>query len=147
MHATSLAAYSIAAVLLYAKMLMTVSTQGVMRLRTKRFQYPEDASHWGGEQGEDHPIAARAQRVLRNDGEGQPLFLALGAAYVLTEATPALAPLYFGAYVASRFLHTWFFFRPRQPHRNRAFALGLLSLTALAGHVLVRAIELARSAG
>jgi glutathione S-transferase len=145
MHTTSVAAYSIAAALLYMKMLVTVSTQGVVRLRTKRFQYPEDARHWGGEEAEDHPAAARAQRVLRNDGEGQPLFFALGAAYVLSGATPALAPVYFGVYVGSRFLHTWFFLRPRQPHRNRAFGLGVLCLTALAVHVLVRGIDLARS--
>lgn len=147
MHSTSAVAYAFAVVALLVKMLATVSLQGIVRIRTKTFQYPEDAAHWRGAETDDQPVVIRAQRVLRNDSEGQPLFLALGAAYVLLGASPTIAPVYFGLYVGSRLLHTWFFLRPRQPHRNRAFGVGLVTLTALAVHVAIRAIELAVSAG
>lgn len=142
MHATSILAYAVAAALLFVKLVVVISVQGLTRMRTRTFQYPEDAGYWGGRDGSEDPVVVRAQRVLRNDSEGQPLFLALGAAYVLAGATPLAAPVYFGVYVASRLLHAWFLLRPRQPHRNRAFGVGIVTLSALAIHTVVRCIEL-----
>lgn len=137
-------AYLAAAFVLLAKFVVMVSLQGATRIRTKRFQYAEDATHWKGDHvAEESGLVVRAQRVLRNDGEGQPYFLVFGAAYVALGATPWAAWLYFPAYALTRILHAWYMLRARQPHRTRAFGAGLLTLVALAVHCLITACSLA----
>ena len=137
-------AYVAAAFVLLAKLVVTVSLQGATRIRTKRFQYAEDATHWKGDHvAEESDLVVRAQRILRNDGEGQPYFFVFGAAYVALGATPWAAWLYFPVYVLTRILHAWYMLRARQPHRNRAFGAGLVTLVALAVHCLITACSLA----
>jgi hypothetical protein len=77
----------------------------------------------------------------RNDGECQTYYLALGAAYLALEAWPVAAPYYFGTFVLARLTHAYCLLRPRQPLRNRAYAVGLGVLVVLALHV---AFECAR---
>jgi uncharacterized membrane protein YecN with MAPEG domain len=137
-------AYLAAAFVLLAKLVLMVSLQGATRIRTKRFQYAEDANHWKGDHvAEESALIVRAQRVLRNDGEGQPYFFVFGAAYVALGATPWAAWLYFPVYTLTRVLHAWYMLRARQPHRNRAFGAGLVTLVALAVHCLITACSLA----
>ena len=144
MHALTMVAYVAAAFVLLAKFVVMVSLQGATRIRTKRFQYAEDASHWQGDHvAEESDLVVRAQRVLRNDGEGQPYFLVFGAVYVALGATPWAAWLYFPAYALTRVLHAWYMLRARQPQRNRAFGAGLVTLVALAVHCLITACSLA----
>jgi uncharacterized membrane protein YecN with MAPEG domain len=144
MHALTMVAYVAAAFVLLGKLVVVVSLQGVTRIKTRRFQYAEDASHWNGDQvAEESDLIVRAQRVLRNDGEGQPYFFVFGAVYVALGATPWLAWLYFPAYALTRVLHTWYMLRARQPHRNRAFGAGLVTLVVLATHCLITACSLA----
>jgi uncharacterized MAPEG superfamily protein len=141
MTSPALSAYVLAVVVLFVKFVATTLVQAHVRLSTKAFQYPEDAAHWGGVHvGEEADRVVRAQRLLRNDAEGQPLFLALGGCYVALGASPEVAPLYFGAYVSCRLVHAYYFLRPRQPHRNRAFGAGMLVLLAIAVHATVAAI-------
>ncbi len=136
----SFAWFAVAAAILFVKFLVTTSLQGVTRLRTKTFQYPEDARHWGGtEPAQEDPLVVRAQRLLRNDAEGQPLFLALGLAFVALGGAPLFAAIYFLGYASSRVVHALFLLRPRQPHRNRAFGVGMVSLAALAVHTVILA--------
>lgn len=140
MSSMSLAWFTVAAAILFVKFLVTTGLQGITRLRTKTFQYAEDARHWGGtEAAQEDELVVRAQRLLRNDAEGQPLFLAVGLAFVMLGGAPSFAALYCLAYAASRVLHAVFFLRPRQPHRNRAFGLGMVSLAALSVHAVVLA--------
>lgn len=144
MHAHTVVAYVAAAFVLFAKLVVMVSLQGATRMRSKRFQYAEDAAHWNGDLvAEESDLIVRAQRVLRNDSEGQPYFLVFGAAYVALGATPWAAWLYFPAYVLTRVLHAWCMLRARQPLRNRAFGAGLVTLLALATHCLLTAGSLA----
>jgi uncharacterized membrane protein YecN with MAPEG domain len=133
-------AYVAATFVLLAKLVVMISLQGVTRMRTRRFQYAEDANAWSGDQvAEESDLIVRAQRVLRNDSEGQPYFLVFGAAFVALGATPWAAWLYFSAYALTRVLHAWFMLRARQPYRNRAFGAGLVILVALAVHCVITA--------
>ena len=131
-------AYVAATCVLFTKLVVVISLQGATRIRTKHFQYAEDASHWNGEQvAEENDLVVRAQRVLRNDSEGQPYFFVFGLVYVALGATPWAAWLYFPGYALTRVLHAWWMLRPRQPHRNRAFGMGIVILVALAAHCLL----------
>ena len=144
MHALTMAAYVAAVVVLFAKLVVMVSLQGAARVRTKRFQYAEDAAHWNGNFiAEESDLIVRAQRVLRNDSEGQPFFFVFGAAYVALGGTPWAAWLYFPGYALTRVLHAWCMLRARQPLRNRAFGAGLIVLAALAAHCSLIAYSLA----
>ena len=135
MSSMSLVWYTLAAAALFAKFVFTTGLQGLTRLRTKTFQYPEDAAYWrGSEPAAEVERVVRAQRLLRNDAEGQPFFLAIGS--------PTFSALYFSVYAVSRVVHAGFFLRPKQPHRNRAFTVGMLALIALTGHALVLAAAL-----
>lgn len=143
MNAFSLTVYGFAVFVLLIKYGVVISIQGRHRLQSRRFAYPEDAVHWNGEvaETEAEPIL-RAAKVLRNDAENQPFFFVLGALYVALGLSPEGAGVYFGLYVLSRVVHTVFLLNPRQPHRNRAFSLGTLTLLALAIHVLVGSVHL-----
>lgn len=145
MHGLTVVAYVAAAFILFAKFVVMVSVQGATRLRTRRFQYAEDASHWHGEHvALESDLIVRAQRALRNDSEGQPYFLVFGAVYVALGAAPWAAWLYFPAYALTRVLHAWFMLRAQQPHRNRAFGAGLVILVVLAGHCVIAALLASR---
>ena len=136
MSPIAVSSYAFAVVVLFAKAVATALVQGRYRLEHGKFRWPEDARHWGGEAVHaEADIVQRAQRVLLNDAETQPLFLALGAAYVALDAWPPGAPIYFGVYALSRVAHTIFLLRPRQPLRNRAFAVGMVVVLAIAIHV------------
>ncbi|MGE0328643.1 MAG: MAPEG family protein [Polyangiaceae bacterium] len=122
--------------LLVLKFFMTISVQAWVRLNSRRFQYPEDARAFKGELvAEEADSVVRAQRVLRNDGESQPFFLAAAGLYVAAEVWPSGAWLYFGVYVLSRWLHAVCLLRPTQPLRNFAFGVGLLCLFAIITHI------------
>jgi uncharacterized membrane protein YecN with MAPEG domain len=133
-----MAAYVGAVLVLFLKVIVTVSVQGMTRMRTRTFRHAEDAANWGGTATErESDLVVRAQHVLRNDGETQPFFLVFGALYVALGASPAAALVYFPGYALTRVAHTWLLLRPRQPWRNRAFGAGLALLLALAVHVAV----------
>lgn len=145
MNALPLAAYALSALVLLLKFAATAGLQGIVRMRTRTFQYDEDAAYFKGEvRAEEAPLVVRAQRLLRNDSEGQPLFLALGAAFVLLAGPPIPGAIYFGVYTVSRLFHAWFLLSPRQPHRNRAFGLGLTTLLVLGVHTAVLAASTLR---
>jgi MAPEG family len=142
MNASALSVYALSVVVLFVKFFGTISIQAVERLRHRHFLYPEDAKTWSGVVGEDTDRCIRAQRLLRNDGESQLWYLALGYTYVLLGAWPAGAPVYFGCYTLSRLAHAYFLIMGRQPHRNRAFSIGMTILFVLAGHVTYAVLEM-----
>jgi len=135
MDANAINVYVASVVLLFVKHLGTITIQAAERNRTRKFRYPEDAVYWKGEVAEDSDLCQRAQQLLRNDSESHPYYFAIGAAYVVLGAWPTGAPLYFGAYVLSRVMHAYYMLRPRQPHRNRAFAVGVIILVGLSVHL------------
>jgi MAPEG family len=126
--------------LLFLKYVGTIVIQARERMRLRRFRYPEDAACWAGRVAEDSDLCQRAQNLLRNDCENQPFYLAFGAAYVAQGLGPEGALFYFGGYGLSRLCHGYFMLRARQPHRNRAFAMGLIILAMLAVHVVYASI-------
>ncbi len=133
--------YTFSVVVLFLKFAALISIQGRGRMRSGEFRYAEDARHWRGVVvGKESETIDRAQRVLRNDSEGQPLFLALGALYVATNAWHWGAPLYFGIYALSRIAHALLLLYPRQPHRTIAFGVGMLTMLAMAVHVVAAVI-------
>jgi hypothetical protein len=121
--------------LLLLKYIAATVLQARERFAHRTFRYPEDAACWHGEVRADTDLCQRAQSLLRNDGESQPLYLMLGAAYVSLGLWPLGGVIYFGVYPLTRWLHAFFLLRGLQPHRNRAFALGLLVLVLLAAHL------------
>lgn len=127
-------------VVLFLKYLAAAVLQARERLTHGRFRYAEDAARWGGEVRDDTELCQRAQSLLRNDGESQPFYLALGAVYLWLGLWPLAGVLYFGVYPLARLLHAVFLLRGVQPHRNRAFALSLVVITLLAAHTAYAAL-------
>ncbi len=136
---TSTELWAVIALLLFLKMFAVVCVQSWYRVRYKVFVREEDAHYWGdGKPAEaDHPRAHRAQAVLRNDSENIPSFLFLTWAHVVVVDSPHVLAAISFPFVLARALHAWWYIRPRQPHRNRAYVLGLVSLLTCATHVAV----------
>jgi hypothetical protein len=135
MNPTTVEVYALSLVILFAKFVGLITVQAKERLGQRRFRYAEDAAFWGGVVGEDSERCTRAQQVLRNDAESQLLYIALAFAYTALGLWPTGAPYYFMGYALSRVMHAHFLLTGRQPHRNRAFALGIGILCVLATHV------------
>jgi hypothetical protein len=120
---------------LLLKYLVATVLQARERFAHRRFRYAEDATCWRGAVADDTDLCQRAQSLLRNDGESQPFYLVLGAAYVSLGLWPLGGVLYFAVYPLTRWLHAFCLLRGLQPWRNRAFALGLVVLVLLAAHL------------
>jgi uncharacterized membrane protein YecN with MAPEG domain len=131
--------YLVSVALLFTKYAVTITVQARERMRLRHFRYPEDAAYWKGTVAEDSELCQRAQKLLRNDCENQPFYLAFGAAYVALGLGTEGAFLYFGGYVLARLSHAHFMLQARQPHRNRAFGLGMFVLAVLAVHLVYAA--------
>jgi uncharacterized MAPEG superfamily protein len=110
------------------KFLLLIGLQGFRRMQVRIFRWPEDAAHWSGSAGCEDPLVERAQAALRNDGESQPLFLAVAAFWLWSGANGALAWSVCALYVVARGLHSAFMLWPMQPLRNRVFGLSQLCL-------------------
>jgi hypothetical protein len=138
MHPLARVAYVALAAVLTAKLVLLVSLQGRGRTRSKVFRWPEDASAFGGRvaDGSEDPCVERAQAALRNDGEGQWLFLVVGGAWVLLGAHPFAALAAFGTYALARCAHSALMLHPAQPARTRVFGVGLLVTIAVATDAL-----------
>lgn len=143
MNFSTLDVYALSVVVLFAKFFGVICVQAVERLRRRSFRYAEDAAFWGGVVGDDSERCVRAQQLLRNDGESQVWYLALAGAYTAQGAWETAAPFYFGTYTVARLAHAYFFLTAKQPHRNRAFSLGIGIQFALAAHVIYASVQAA----
>lgn len=141
MNSIAVSVYCGALVVLWCKFLAAIVIQARERFRQHTFRYGEDARCWRGEVAPDTDLCSRAQSLLRNSTESEPYFLVLGGVYLLRNAWPAGAPLYFGVYVISRVVHACYLLRAKQPHRTIAFSFGVIVCTLLAIHVAVAAFE------
>lgn len=135
-----LAVYALSVAVLFLKSFATISVQALERLRTRAFRYPEDAVQWRGAVAPDSDLCQRAERLLRNDAESQLYYLVLGGLFVVLDPSSRLGPFYFGIYTAARLAHAYWLLAPRQPHRNRAFSVGIVVLFCLTGHVVWRVV-------
>ncbi|PRP96244.1 MAPEG family protein [Enhygromyxa salina] len=130
-------AFALTIVALFLKMFATAFVQGVARMKSKTFAYPEDAAAFGGTAGAaDHPLAERGQRALRNDLENIPMFSFLALAYVQLGCWETGVHVYFPIFVLARIGHTLTFLRPTQPLRNRFYLVGVLVCLVLSGHIV-----------
>lgn len=141
MNVSTLGVYGLSVIVLFLKFCATITVQAMERLRHRRFRYAEDAAYWQGVVGDDSERSARAQNLLRNDAESQLWYLALAGAYALLGAWPTGARIYFCGYVLSRLAHAYFLLAAKQPHRNRAFSLGVGILLTLALHVAYECVS------
>jgi len=125
-----------------AKYLVLIAIQGRGRVVARTFRWPEDATAFRGAlaSGAEAPAIERAQAALRNDGESQPAFLVLATIWVMLGARGSLAAPLLATWAFARALHTYALLRPRQPLRNRVFALGLLVTLVIAVDVVRRAL-------
>jgi uncharacterized MAPEG superfamily protein len=126
MKPSAASAYLMLLLGLFLKYALMIAIQGVQRKRRHVFRWPEDAACWRGQVQTEDAWVERAQAVLRNDSESQPLFLAASAAWIALGADAELALGVCGAYVATRWLHAYWLLRPRQPQRTRVFGVSLL---------------------
>jgi uncharacterized membrane protein YecN with MAPEG domain len=131
-----LSVYALSVVVLFAKLVVAISVQARERFRTRAFKYPEDAAQWCGQVAPDSDLCQRADRLLRNDAESQLYYLVLGGLLVAMAPDSRVLPYYFAAYTLARLAHAYWLLVPRQPHRNRAFGLGLIVVLGMAGHVV-----------
>lgn len=118
--------YAVATVLLFLKMFATALYQGYHRIGKQTFKTPEDAELVGKEPAsEELPEVQRAAKAWMNDLENIPIFLGLGVAYILVEASPVFAGWLFMIFTAARYLHTFFYLRAMQPWRTLAYLIGI----------------------
>lgn len=127
--------YSWSVVVLCLKFLATITVQARERLGSRTFRHPEDASQWHGVVGTDSELCQRAERVLRNDAENHPYYLALGGLLLFADPTSRVTPFYFVGYTISRVVHGLWLLVPRQPHRNYVFRVAILTLLCMAVHL------------
>jgi uncharacterized MAPEG superfamily protein len=144
MDATALRLFLLALILLLIKFVALTLVQAKVRFATRTFRWPEDALAWHGSaaSGREPELSERAQAALRNDGESQPLFMAIATTWLLLGGAGVLAWA-LPAYALLRALHALLLLRAVQPARNRVFGSALLLLLALAAD----AVRLAWASG
>lgn len=124
--------YAVAAVLLFLKMFALSCYQGYHRIGKQTFKTPEDAALVGKQPAEEElPQVQRAAKAWMNDLENIPIFLALGVAYVWTEASPASAAWLFMTFTAARYLHSLCYLAALQPWRTLAYMVGIACMFAM----------------
>ncbi|KAJ8734014.1 hypothetical protein PYW07_014565 [Mythimna separata] len=97
---------------------------GRQRYKKKVFANPEDAAR-GGKVKFDDPDVERVRRAHLNDLENIPVFWVLGALYVTTGPSAALATNLFRAVAAGRILHTIVYAVKPLPQPARAISFGI----------------------
>lgn len=105
------------------------------RGKNKSLLNPEDKGYQEGKP--EHETVARAARAHRNAIENFVPFIAIATLYLMTSGTPLGAKLYFGIFVAARWLHSAFYLAGKQPFRTMSFVIGALSLIGMTIQVLI----------
>jgi glutathione S-transferase len=142
------AAYAIAASLMILKVI-AMAWLTVWRMTTEKGGYraPEDLKRTplnpapNPAQLAPNERVERVRRIMQNDLENVPFFLAAGFLFVLTQPSLALAQGLLYGYVVSRLLH-FAAYVTGQIHEVRAtlWTVGSLILIYMCGHVLVKAL-------
>jgi uncharacterized MAPEG superfamily protein len=105
--------------------------QVVIRVRSRRYERPEDARMMGYEPKQEDERIERLSRAWRNETEATPAFLALAFAYVLTGGAAYPFWIICLTFVVGRFVQGWAQVTLRQPHRTIAFLVGLAASIAM----------------
>ena len=132
--------YAICSCVLTFEMLTLGFVTAARRAKHKGYMNPEDRAVSSGEatlvEGGDHPDVQRVARAHRNLLESLPMFFALGLIYVLTDAPDLGAQICFIGFTAARVLHAIVYINALQPWRTIMFAIGTMSLVAMAVLIL-----------
>ncbi len=121
--------FALCCVLLFVKMFALSLVQGWYRIGQRRYVNPEDAAFVGRDPAvAELPQVERAARAWRNDLENILPFYALGLVYLMTGASPAVAPALFVTFTVARVAHTLCYLRQWQPWRTAAYAVGVICL-------------------
>jgi len=131
--------WSVTVTLLVLKCLATSLLQAFVRVRNRRYVRPDDARFFGRDAEpaeEEHILVQRGAGVWRNDLENIPFFFFLSLAMVLAGADVEWTLACCGIFVLARVSHSAFYFVPRQPFRNIAYQLGMLTMLVVAGKTL-----------
>ncbi|MEX1665557.1 MAPEG family protein [Zhongshania arctica] len=129
--------YAVAAVLLFLKMFAISAYQGFHRIGKMTFKTPEDAAFLGKEPVmEELPQIQRSARAWLNDLENIPIFLCLGLAYILVDASPDSAVWLFMIFTAARYVHTLCYLIGLQPWRTLAYFVGVGCTFAMCVQIL-----------
>ena len=91
--------------------------------------------------GDRRDLVDRANRVLANDAENLPLFLATAIAYIQLEAWGPGLLIYLPLFVLARVIHAVSYLQARQPYRHLTYQAGLWITLIMLGHVTVKASE------
>ncbi|CAG9782995.1 unnamed protein product [Diatraea saccharalis] len=98
---------------------------GIMRNKKKAFANEEDAAFRQGVVNLNDPDVERVRRAHHNDLENIPVFWAIGALYLTTRPSDALAINLFRAYAAGRIIHTVVYAIKPLPQPSRAIAFSV----------------------
>jgi len=137
--------FAVTAVSLFFKHLLTVAVQATSRFRAKRFRHAEDAKLVKGEAG-DTPLAERAQHLIRNSLENEPIFLALLFGYLAVNtsdgfqvmaAATGTAVIYAAVFLGARVLHALLMLRRIAGLRTLVYSVGLLATVGLSAQILM----------
>ncbi|MEA5582673.1 MAPEG family protein [Nodularia harveyana UHCC-0300] len=129
--------YSLCVVVLFLKMFALSAYQGFYRISRREFVNPEDSAVFNQPPAkEDLPQVQRAAKAWLNDLENIPIFIGLGIAYVLTEASPGSAAWLFSTFTIARILHTLMYLLGLQPWRLFTYAVGILCLLGMSWNII-----------
>ncbi|MDB9340248.1 MAPEG family protein [Nodularia spumigena CS-1038] len=129
--------YSLCVVALFLKMFALSAYQGFYRISRREFVNPEDSAVFNQPPAkEDLPQVQRAAKAWLNDLENIPIFIGLGIAYVLTEASPGAAIWLFSAFTGARILHTLMYLLGLQPWRTITYAVVILCLLGMSWNII-----------
>ena len=84
-------------------------------------------------------IVNRANRILANDAENLPLFLAAAVAYIQLDAWGPGLPIYLCLFVLARIVHAVSYLQARQPSRHLAYQAGLWITLIMLAHAGIEA--------
>lgn len=147
---TALQVFATAVLAVLLKQVVSITVQGVGRARTKRFAYPEDTKIVPGSEAGDPQNVVRAQHLIRNSLENEPLFLFILLAYSLAhmqsladlnsqDAWVSTGAVYAWTFIGARYLHGVSFLLRLQPLRSLSYAVGLLAAVGLGVQVALDA--------
>lgn len=128
--------YALCVVILFLKMFALSSYQGFCRLSRLIFVNPEDSQFFKKVSAkEELPQVQKAAKAWRNDLENIPIFLGLGIAYILVDASSNAAILAFPIFTIARILHTLTYLLSLQPWRTISYMIGILCLFVMAWNI------------
>jgi glutathione S-transferase len=137
----ALRVYALAVSAVVINLIFLANYTGLVRFRAKLVVNAEDAPGMRSKVGDaEHETVLRVHRAHRNALENAVPFFAIGLLYALSDASPRGAWIYFGTFVAARWIHSITYLARLQPWRTVAFGVGVLATVGMLVHVVIASI-------